>query len=389
MRRRVPIMAPKIPYPTFITAALLVQVTFAACAGDLRRSGTSPHRTELRDVPTDQVENRVDRGSSRVWKAMDESLTVRYPRSEFLTAWGVSGEGFRQAELDAKARIAERVKSDIETTTTLEASLVKINGETEEHETYLAVVDLHSDFSHAEMIRVDPASLIEIDGHYWAFAYLPRDSVTELLGHEYENKATRFREIVGLGERVADDLTHFTTVFRLAETHFKELTAKASEIRAVSGKPFEPYARDLEIFRCLEARRLVCVATTTVGVEVAAVGEIQRGRLTTLFAEALSKLGVRAEVGGCGACDYVLRVTPVVDWELGLVGEVCRVEFGVELASCRTGRVIASTEISDSRLTVWNMKHENQALRIIMERVSSIGLTEQLRECLHSSMPIS
>lgn len=88
----------------------------------------------------------------------------KFPPSAYITSVGMSERGPREAELDARARVAEQVRSEIESVTLSEIEEVTKGGSTESFQRLYSEVKSRTGFSHAEMIRVESAPAKRFEG---------------------------------------------------------------------------------------------------------------------------------------------------------------------------------------------------------------------------------
>nr|MBN1164518.1 LPP20 family lipoprotein [Candidatus Krumholzibacteriota bacterium] len=77
-----------------------------------------------------------------------KSVEARYPRSAYVTAWGMGTESEREAELDARARVAEQIRSQISSEVVSFAEALMRDEEIHDYQRLFSEVRTVAQFSH-------------------------------------------------------------------------------------------------------------------------------------------------------------------------------------------------------------------------------------------------
>jgi len=309
-----------------------------------------------------------------------------YPRSSYITAAGRSAEGVRAAELDAKARVAEQVRSEIESITIMTME----EGGSEWAVDICSRIRTSATFGHAEMIRLDPNACVSDGGFHYAFAYLSRAEISRVLSVQYTAQSRSFRENAGALAGLEQALPAYTAAYRQARGAFAGLTAAAFEIRAVTGRVFRPYDLDAGVYADMERARTGLLRRTEISVDIAGdpptgVREAVAVALTT----ALALLGPGVTIAPCGPGRITLEVDAVVDCARGRFGPTCTLGLTGVLVDCNSGGVLAALDLNDPGFRGAHSREAGRALDELRARVTAEALAGKLRAALEPVLPLS
>ena len=313
----------------------------------------------------------------------------KYPRAGYITAVGMSDRGAREAEQDAKARVAEQVRSEIEAVSLSVMEEVTRGGSTESSQKLYSEVKSRTGYAHAEMIRVDPGTAARVDSLHYAFAYLSRAHMFDVLRAEYEAGAAKLRRAAEALPSLADDPAAFTTTYHMAHDAYRDLTAKAFEIRAVTGRAYEEHGRDERIHRQLEEMGEEVLRGFEMSVAIRCdEGPATREVVLMALTGALARLGLTATPGACAPRRHTLEVVIDVTCRRGYFGPECEMALTGALVHCASGRVLAELELGDGAYNGIHTRDEGKAMEAIYERVTAESLLPKLGKGLSTVLPI-
>jgi hypothetical protein len=325
---------------------------------------------------------------------IDPTKHPDYPPERFLTAVGVSDKDGPSAEEDARARVAGQVRSTLESELLDEQRETSVGGKVESYQRILRTMRTTTQFSHAEMIRVDPAAATKAKKLHYAFAYLARGELARVLAGEYETAAGRFRQSArAAGGHLAggrlDDLPAYTTAVRQALGEFAAMAAKAFEIRAVTRREVASWAEDLAAFQRLEAERTGTLRSLKLrlAVEGSPTGATREVVLMALTG-ALAGIGVEATPGACGEQVHALRVRPEVECSRGSFGPQCKLSMAGAVVHCASGRVLTEVDLRDPAFKGMHSRDEARALEDLYRKVTADALRPLLAKALAPVLPI-
>ncbi|MFC1888930.1 LPP20 family lipoprotein [Thermodesulfobacteriota bacterium] len=309
----------------------------------------------------------------------------KYPRSKYITAVGMSTESARAAELDATSRVAEQIQSDIEAETT--STIGEKNME--------SIVDIYSEvqtktsFRHAEMIQVDPDSMVVNNNTYYAFAYLPRKKIFDLLSSEYQNFALTFRKNAQAALADQFDLTSYTSALRQAQDAFVELASKALEIQAVTGRAIETFREYEKKYLDLASSRVDLLRKIGISVEIISESRWSTKEVLTMeLTKALSQLGLNVSQAPCGPGRYLLKVRETIQCRRGSFGPQCAMNLTGELVGCDSRMVLSQIDITHPDFKGMHPRDEGKAVAELMDQVTADRLRPLVREALKPILPI-
>jgi hypothetical protein len=312
------------------------------------------------------------------------SLHPQYPPSSYITAVGVSTEGTREAELDAKTRVAEQITSKIKAATTMTMRETNHEGMVDVY----SKVQTSTAFGHAEMIRIDSTSLLQANDVFYAFAYLSRRELSEALQSEYEGAARVFRRNAAAALQ-ADDPLRFTTAYRQAHAAFIKLVPTAFRIQAARGKPFRPFADDEKMCLELETLRIRLLRGLRISIEIEEGMEGKTREVVAMaLTGALANLGLNASQGPCGPEGYSLKAKVHTTCDRGRFGPACTMTLTGTLTNCDTNGVVAELDLSHPDFKGWHTRDEDKAMAALLDQVTASRLTSILEEALKPMLPI-
>lgn len=311
----------------------------------------------------------------------DPAKHAKFQVSEYITAVGMSDVGFSEAENFASAKVAQQLKSKISYHYEM---AMKDTGIFHDGK---VTVDAH--FSHAEMIRIDTTSGAKVGQLYYAFAYLPRRDVFNVLSNEYESEAVKFRRAVQSIAGQEADLPAYTAAFRQAYRIFSKLAAKSFELLAVTQRQHPPFQKDTALFQRMEQNRISLLRTLKLTVRIQNTNhDDAREVILMALTGALTRLGLEATPGVCSPQKYELRIQADVNCKRGSFGPQCALDMDGALVHCSSGNVLAQAELSDPAFKGLHTKDKNRALTQLYNSITANELTPLLQKALAGVLPI-
>ncbi|GAB4304339.1 MAG: hypothetical protein Kow0090_19930 [Myxococcota bacterium] len=270
----------------------------------------------------------------------------RYTPALFITAVGVSQKDAEDAEQNAKARIAEQIRSSIESES--ESSVKEISaekGESQVASEFSSRVRQTAQFSHAELIKIDKGSAFADNGIFYAFAYLNRREAVEILSTEYKNAAEPFRAAARAIIEPNTPFGQFIIAYKKMHESFTTLVAKASEIRAIMKSSLEDYADDASLFQKAEKSAEERIANLHINVIVASPNKADGELIRETLARTIIKLGIAASPSDTCGRSLALKLGAEENCKRGALGEVCALVLKGALIDCSNKKAIIDIEI--------------------------------------------
>ena len=112
---------------------------------------------------------------------LQKSLPDRYPPEDFLSDAACSREGVEAASILARKRVSEQVQSRLEGVTHLSTIAGSGSGGNWGRSELATDVRIDTAFEEADLIRIDPGSLVQSDGETCLAAWLSRDDLRQRL----------------------------------------------------------------------------------------------------------------------------------------------------------------------------------------------------------------
>jgi hypothetical protein len=300
-------------------------------------AGTPPTNTDY-----DAIKARASGSSGAEVQSSDN----HYSEARYIVGYGISGTSQREADLNAKAQIAEQIHSSINSETTAFAKAVIRNGSSVDSEVLTSQVTASAQFSRAEMIKIDPDSRRSKKGQFYCTAYLSRRELSEILIAEYEDAAIAFRNHDN--PDLATDLAAFTSSWKQANRSYTQMAASACEIQAVIRGAYQPFVNDRALMLKFNQQRLTWLSNIHVAVRIRNGGGIDTHAMAEAVSGAITELGMVADGRNCSS-GLMLDLNPSVVMKVFFGTDVCEVTLSGSLTDCRTGNVL--TEVSIDGLT--------------------------------------
>lgn len=268
-------------------------------------------------------------------------LRSAYPPERYLVAEGSSPGSQAEAEARARAAIAAQIRASLVSRTTSASESVWQDG-VERHTAAMSQqLEQEAAFSRAELIRIDPRSLVQRDGVFHAVAYLPREEAARALRQDLQRLTAEFqRRAVAADAVPGDDLPGFAAAYGEARESWLALQRSARELRAVSGSQTPGLDGEVGRWDALQARRQERFAAIRVALALQpprpARDRLDEQYLRQALTMALQDLGLTVRGDSCSDAAYLLDLQPRLDYR-GVVGVVCRLELAGQLRECATG----------------------------------------------------
>lgn len=274
----------------------------------------------------------------------ERSSGAQYSEAQYIVGHGISNTSQREADLDAKAQVAEQIRSSIRSETTAFAKAVIRNGSSDDSQVLTSKVQASAQFSRGEMIRIVPASRKFEKGQYQSVAQISRSELSQILIAEYEDAAIAFRQHDN--PDLANDLAAFTSSWKQAKRAYTKMAATACEIQAVIRGAYQPFTIDRDLMQKFNQQRLTWLSNIHVAVRVRSGGNIDTYAMAESISGAMAELGLVADGNRCADGLLLLDLTPSVIWKKFYGTDVCEVTLSGNLKNCATGNVLSEVSIS-------------------------------------------
>ena len=306
---------------------------------------------------------------------------LNYSEAQYIIGHGISNAGQREADLDAKAQVAEQVRSSIRSEVTAFAKAVIFNGSANDSEVLTSKIQASAHFSRAEMIKISPESRKQIKGQYQSVAYISRSELSQILIAEYEDAAIAFHKHDN--PDLANDLAAFTSSWKQAKRAYTEMAATACEIQAVLRKPYQQFVSDRDLMKKFNGQRLTWLSNIHVAVRIKSGGNIDTYAMAESISGAMAELGLVANGNRCADGLFMLDLTPSIIWKKFYGTDVCEVTLIGNLKNCTTGNVLSEVSIS-------GLNGEGRdPIRKMHQRATPAKIAPLLSESLGHILPIN
>lgn len=258
-----------------------------------------------------------------------EAWNARFPEGRWVRAWGESTRSARQAELDARGQVAERMSSSITSESSSLARAVMRDSEVADYQELQSEVRSTSTFQRAQMIRVVEPTAHEEDGVHRVLAVLDRNEVARAIQLDYDAVATRWRPSAALH----GPLPEWTAGWHRSRELFPDLLATAAEAQAVSGLYPAGFSEDRARWESIHAERDSVLRATEIVLELAPQEAVDAGELVERLSAAFARLGVTARPGRCVGGETSLQLSPELE-SRQVIGEVVQMQLEGSIGPC-------------------------------------------------------
>jgi hypothetical protein len=315
----------------------------------------------------------------------------RWPAHAYLVAEGSSPNSREEAELRAREAVAAQIRSSLESNLESRTSSSS-DGARESYESEIRqFISQAVSFSHAELIRADPASRRHDDGVYHVLAYLPRMESARVLRRDYDAAAAALQRHADAVDAVpAGDLPAFAAAYGEAREQWLAVERSAMELWAVAGSPPAGFRQDQARWDAVQDRRLQLLSGVPMAfrlLDARPAGDtIDAVRLRQEFLEALTEAGLSIRGDRCDGGGYLIEFQPRLHYQ-GVIGVICRLDFAGRLVDCASGHA-------------WELHVEDEAFlgegantwaarKGAADRVTADALAPLLMDALGSSLPLN
>jgi hypothetical protein len=321
-------------------------------------------------------------------KPAEAAPQVEYDQARYMLGLGASRQGQAEAEKLAMADLANQISSTVKSDLTVTAGTA--GGK--EFESIVEDVRQHSEFAHAELIRVDRArGTCDDQGLCRAMALLERAEALDVLGGGYRRDAEVFRRAAAAALAASADVQAFTPRFREAEEAFARMLPSALQMRVIGGAPFPDAREDEARFRELLAARSQVLAGLRLVIR--REGTIESDvweALGNSLAGAFSQLGLATTTGdGCGG-GLGLAVQASLACSRGFFGPRCTLEASGVLSSCAAAKELAPLDLSSGRTkaAAAHPRQDDLARRAALDKLTRDALAPILRAQVMHVLPV-
>lgn len=327
-----------------------------------------------------------------------DEVALRYPEARFIRGIGYGvysadaerPEARRRAEADARARVAEQVRSRIRSRLTVESRAG--NDGDPAVEQVEQRVETDALFERGELVRVIQKATRCADGRCAALAVLSRERAAAAFTDAYEAHRPALQASLSAAEESEDDPVAFTSHYRSVQRDLPRLARLAARIEVLTHARYGPYAEDRRRADALTetARRLRDTPLSLVTAELpnGALGDA----VARAFVRGFRELGLSAVPSGtCAASDtmrFGFEPDARVECRGGPLGRTCRLRLGGLLRDCERGVEVARFDFSGVPLRAAHPRDEARARRQLEAKLGSASFTDPLRQGLEAVLPL-
>ena len=384
-------------WPVNRLRSLVVRALIGLCACLVCASCAAPRQRVPKTVPTNPFTELVEKETGLPDIQPPSSIIsphLRFPDSEYITAWGISHISSVEAENDAKAQVSAQIASRIEAVTESVATATMRNEQSIDTEDLSSTIRVRTEFERAELIRIDRRAPGMQDGRYRAFAYLDRAEYVQILEAEYAADAVIFRENAGRLPTLTRNLAAYTIAYRKLRPAFINMAPVACRIQAAAREPYTPFLEDQSSMTQAEADRGALLRDLRVAVKINPAENLAGnadpnsmpkpdlncdaigGTLRTVLSTAgIGTLGTECSEGG-----LLLELTPYLKWDR-IMGLICSLRLGGSLSTC-DGAVLTEISITDKRLRASGNDPQGKLVNNMTPELMCEFLLDQIRDKL-------
>jgi hypothetical protein len=271
----------------------------------------------------------------------------RYFAAGYVTDFGESASGMEGAEADARARVAQQVRSQVSSQLDLLETETAGPGGAESSEARRREVRVTTDFSRADLIRI--VERREADGRFHAYAALDKDEAGRVLGPEYDAAAAEFRAAAAEALASLTNARAFTSAYQRARRAAAVVRSRGAELAAVSPVRAADVRKDWALLAEVRGARVRVLQSHA----VSALGAPEAQPVVAATAQALAThLGVPVAAGGrlglkVQVEESFLRAVGVCcKWAVKLTLDGAPLPFDVAPVGCARDRNLAREAVA-------------------------------------------
>jgi hypothetical protein len=162
----------------------------------------------------------------------------QYPNHSYITALVQDAKSLREAEEEAKKNISASIKSELKSKVKSTQTQVVDNQGSNLVDTTTIIVEMTSDFKHAELIKIEANSrsceMIDQENHCTVFAYLERKALADQLFFNLSDIQTRLEaQIKKMDQNLIHSIGFSSNDYALFKQDFKNWYPLAFEIHSI------------------------------------------------------------------------------------------------------------------------------------------------------------
>ena len=317
---------------------------------------------------------------------------LQHPPDQFICGLGMNAENTENALTDAKVRVANQIRSEIESVRS-DILHVKVEGGNESlQREYLRESRESSSFKYNELII--PIAATYWDKYHRVYACLDRQAAAQQIMSDLQPSLKRFDDAhrIGLEAAAAANLPSFSANYRVVQQlapeiraslgHVQSLTQQAPAEKAAFDKKHGEMSQQASLFRSKVAITLQTTASDLPkDLEAKALGA---------FREAISRLGLVQENATCSASStaYLVQVDASKRCRRGHLGPLCEPSFSLSLTECASKGVVGRYLFEDETLRVTTTRDEETTLRKSLSLLTADMLEPAVRALLETQLPL-
>ena len=320
----------------------------------------------------------------------------KYKNLDYITAVGISLDGQKDAELQAKAAIASQLKASIKASTTTIIEEIRNNKETASTQDIFNKISVETDFDSAELIQMDYNSSQKFEGKYYIFAYLKKENLLEKYFKEYEKTSQLFQTNVKQA-----DAAFTNRDYQLFKNNFKEAVVLMAElyksyflIKAIyQEKPFEKQLENEKFYYELLKKKATWRDYLSFYLDLkGSFSSDKKEFWVNLFETLFNRLKLKispensCKINESGA--NILRVNPKEVCTEGSFGPICRLELKGALINCQSNDIVFEFDFSALKLEGSNAKERSKALKAAYNTVELQKIEPIFKDKMKDYFPV-
>lgn len=258
-----------------------------------------------------------------------QAWNARFPSGRWVRAWGESASSRRDAALDAKAQVAEQMRSSISSETTSLARAVMRDTDVTDFQELESQVRSTATFERAELIRTVEATEHEDDGIHRILAVLDRNEVARAIQLDYDEVAEGWRPSAAL----SGPLPEWSAGWHRCRQGFPAVLAAAAEAQAVSGLYPAGFSADRARWDAVHAARDSVLRATEIVMQLTPTDGVDIGELAERLGAGFARLGVTARTGTCNPGEVSLHLEPLLE-SRQVIGPILSLELNGTIGPC-------------------------------------------------------
>ncbi len=338
-------------------------------------------------VPQNQETFQTKHQSAAVVKKITyQEVRLKYPKEKFLIAIAEMKSSQEEARSAVKSDISSQIRSSIKSSSqTIIQHYVQDTKSSSKHDQVKNTIE-NTEFEHAEMIKVDEGLSGRDDSGFYAVAYLQTDEVVPVFIMEYEKSASLFRPLAH-GALKEKGISVFANHYKKISEENAKMARIALQIQALSGKPFQDFLKDMDLFNKVTAKKAAIISQLQICLTIKSnMDSSSELKISQIVTDAISLTGVPVAQGKRCSGTVSLAVNSQTECKEGRLGPVCLMSIEGSLTDQLTGEKLTDFSYPNSFKGVHGSDTE-KAKKNLIDNLTKDKIVKLVAEPVKSVLP--